>query len=321
MSQFYSNYQKMAEERATRQANSANGAQNFVKIGFFGSSKDAAGNRIKYMTKSGDSALVRINYGADPNELLGEWLHPAADGVRINGRPFQKIKCLGNDCPICKGIAEGKSVGFGKATTRVFIPMVIAYKLNNGTYTTPEPIAMDGASYMVEILANTMGDFGALKDHVFKLTRTGSGTDTRYSLSYIPTFDNEDIITKASLDAFKTFDVTKHSYWVKSIDDINTFLATGAFPEVGNTAVQPQATQAAAAPVYTAPAAPTYAAPVEQAPAQAPAAPTFEQAEANPYPQSAEPVTPVRQPAQAAQPTAPTTDNAPRRNYNFQSNW
>lgn len=314
MSQFYSNYQKMAEERAARQANSSNGAQNFVKIGFFGASKDAAGNRIKYMTKSGDSALVRINYGTDPNELLGDWLHPAADGVRINGRPFQKVKCLGKDCPICKGIAEGKSVGFGKATTRVFVPMVIAYKLPNGTYTTPEPIAMDGAAYMVEVLTNTMGDFGALRDHIFKLTRTGSGTDTRYSLSYIPTFDNEDIITKASLDAFKTFDVTKHSYWVKSVDDINTFLATGAFPEVGKTETPAPATQATDAPAYSAPA---YSAPATPAPA----APTFEQAEANPFPQNAEPVAPVRQPAQTAQPTAPATDNAPRRNYNFQSNW
>ena len=49
-------------------------------------------------------------------------------------------------------VNEGKATGFGKATTRVFIPMVIAYKLSDGTYTTPEPIAMDGASYMVEVL-------------------------------------------------------------------------------------------------------------------------------------------------------------------------
>lgn len=312
MSQFYSNYQKMAEERAARQANSSNGAQNFVKIGFFGASKDAAGNRIKYMAKSGDSALVRINYGADPNELMGAWLHSAGDGVRINGRPFQKVECLGADCPICKGIAEGKATGFSKATTRVFIPMVIAYKLPDGTYTTPEPIAMDGASYMVEVLTNAMGDFGPLKDHVFKLTRTGNGTDTRYSLAYIPTYDNENLITKASLDAFKSFDVAKHSYWVKSIDDINTFLATGAFPEVGKSDTTAQAT-----PTYIAPT----TAPVTPATPVTPVTPTIEQAEVNPFPQAAAQPTPTRQPVQDTQTAEPTTNTAPRRNYNFQSNW
>lgn len=232
MSDFYSSYKRAAEEKAARQSNGQDNT--FTKIGYFGTTKDASGNKVRYMTNSGDSALVRINYGNDPNELLGErfGLHPAGEGVRIQGRPFQKVACLGKDkCPICAAIANGNK-SFGKATQRVFIPMVISYKLPDGTYTQPEPVVMDAASYMVDILVNTMGDFGPLRDFIFKLTRNGVGTDTRYSLAFIPTFNNENIITKASLSAFNNFDVSRHSYWVKSAEDMNIFLETGAFPEV-----------------------------------------------------------------------------------------
>lgn len=231
MSQFYSNYQQEQAERAARQANNSN-SSNFTKVGFFGVS-NVNGTRVKYMTKSGDQAVVRINYGGDPNDLLGARLHAAGEGVTIQGRPFQKVLCLNPDnaCPLCNAIAGGNKA-FGKATTRVFIPMVIAYRLPDGTYTKPEPVVMDAAAYMVDVLANTMSDFGALREHVFKLTRSGVGTDTRYSLSYIPTLDNENIINKASLVAFNNFEASKHSYWIKSEEDMNTFLNTGTFPDV-----------------------------------------------------------------------------------------
>lgn len=231
MSQFYSNYQQEQAERAARQANNSN-SSNFVKVGFFGVS-NVNGTRVKYMTKSGDQAVVRINYGGDPNELLGARLHAAGEGVSIQGRPFQKVLCLNPDnvCPLCNAIASGNKA-FGKATTRVFIPMVIAYRLPDGTYTKPEPVVMDAAAYMIDVLVNTMSDFGALREHVFKLTRSGIGTDTRYSLSYIPTLDNENIINKASLTAFNNFEASKHSYWIKSEEDMNTFLNTGVFPDV-----------------------------------------------------------------------------------------
>lgn len=90
--------------------------------------------------------------------------------------------------------------------------MVISYRLPDGTYTEAEPVVMDAAAYMVNDLANLMRDFGKLKDHVFKLTRNGVGTDTRYSLSYVPTLDNENIVSKATLIAFTNFEISKHSY-------------------------------------------------------------------------------------------------------------
>lgn len=299
MSQFYEDFTQMNAAKAARQANGTNGG-NFAKIGFFGSTKDAAGNRVKYMTNSGDSALVRINYDADSHGLLGAYLHAAGQGVLVNGRPFQKVECLKTNCPICQAIAAGDK-RFGKPTPRVFIPMVIAYKQNDGTYTTPEPVVMDAASYMIEILVQTMGDFGPLKEHIFKLTRNGTGTDTRYSLTYIPTFDNENIITKASLDDFKTFDVSRHSYWVKSATDMTTFISTGAFPDVVKTETQTAPVQ----PTFTVPAQPA----VNVAPTQTPNA--FAAAEANPF---VVPAQPARQPAT-------DTTSTGTRDYSFQQNW
>ena len=316
MSDFYSNFKKAEEARVARQANL--GSQNFVKVGFFGTSKDASGNRVKYMTCSGDSALVRINYGNNPSELLGEsyGLHSAANNILVHGRPYQKIACLGpGSCPICNAIAAGDKA-FGKATQRVFIPMVIAYKLPDGTYTTPEPVVMDGASYLVDKLVNTMQDFGPLRDSVFKLTRTGVGTDTRYDLSFIPTFNNENIITKASLSAFDNFEVSRHSYWKKTAEEIATFYQTGSFPEVAKTAPAETTTTAAPqeAPAYSAPtySAPTYgatqavntnAAPVTQA----------QPAATNEGPWIA-PAQETRRPA-----AAPVADS--NKDFNFSANW
>ena len=94
--------------------------------------------------------------------------------------------------------------------------------------------------------------------------------------------------------------------WEKSIEDINTFLTTGSFPEYVKPAqegayVAPQA----AAPTYTAPvqAAPVYQAPVTPTPVaqpvyQAPVAPA---------------ATPVAQPA--AQPAAAPATDRPARNF------
>ena len=315
MSDFYSNFKKAEEARAARQANG--GSQTFAKIGFFGTTKDASGNRVKYMTRSGDSALVRINYGNNPSELLGEsyGLHSAASNILVNGRPYQKIACLGpGACPICNAIAAGDKA-FGKATQRVFIPMVVAYKLPDGTYTTPEPVVMDGAAYLVDKLVNTMQDFGPLRDSVFKLTRTGVGTDTRYDLSFIPTFNNENIITKASLSAFDNFDVSRHSYWKKTAEEITTFYQTGSFPEVT------KAASAETAPAAAPQEAPVYSAPAYSAPAYNAAQPVVSNPAPVAQPQPTADVKPWSAPAQEPRrpAAAPVADS--NKDFNFSANW
>ena len=123
-------------------------------------------------------------------------------------------------------------------------------------------------------------------------------------------FDN---LANGKISPFVNFNIAKHSYWEKSVEDINTFLSTGSFPEYVKP-TQEGAYVAPAAPVYTAPAQPTYTAPVQAAPVyQAPVNPTPVAQPVYQAPVTPAPATPVTQ--SAAQPaTAPATER-PARNF------
>ena len=253
MSQFnsYEDYQKKAAERAARQANSGNTTTQFAKVGFFKLKND------------GDSALVRINY-TKPQEFMFASYHQLGANTK-----YMKVQCIGDGCPFCEAAKNDTSIS--KAKERVFIPMMVAYRQPDGSYSAPEAVIMDapaaGRNDYAKVLVNKLVDFGSLVDHVFKITRNGLGLDTTYSLDYVPTFDNEAILSK-DMSAFNNFKIDKHSYWVKTADEINTFLTTGQFPQVAKAEATPVATEPtpipSAQPTYTAPQTPVQ--PVEQAP-------------------------------------------------------
>lgn len=294
MAQFnsFADYQKRAEQRAARQAAAQSGA-GFAKVGFFGG-KDA--NGVKRMANAGDVALVRINY-ATKNDFMFASYHQFGAAQK-----YMKVVCLEDNCPLCTMANDGTD-RVSKAKDRVFVPMVVAYKNADGTFTTPEAVIWDapaaGRNDYAKLLANKIDDFGDLRAHVFKITRNGTGLETTYSIDYVPTIDNENII-KNDFTAFTNFKIEKHSYWIKTVDEINTFIATGSFPEVAKAETQaaPQQTAFAAPPTQ-----PTYQAPAYQTPAQpavnvtpTPTPNAFAAAEANPF-------TAPTQPTQAAQST------------------
>jgi hypothetical protein len=138
---------------------------------------------------------------------------------------------------------------------------------------------------------------------------------TTYAISYIPVYDKPEAVP-ADFSAFANFNIAKHSYWEKSVADINTFLTTGSFPEVAKPQTQEGAYVAPTAfsaqpatPTFNAqpaPAAPAYVAPA----APAPAAPTYTPPVMPAAPVA--PATPVVNEAPVAQPAA--TDR-PARNF------
>jgi hypothetical protein len=114
---------------------------------------------------------------------------------------------------------------------------------------------------------------GNLKDVLVLITRNGKAGDmqTTYSVDVLPAthpvFKPEMI--PADFGAFNNFNIAKHSYWEKTVEEINTFLATGQFPEVAKANNQQTVnTVANTANAYAAPATPAYTAPVQTAPAQ-----------------------------------------------------
>ena len=88
--------------------------------------------------------------------------------------------------------------------------------------------------------------------------------------------------TAINLPTFNNFNIAKHSYWEKTVEEINTFLATGQFPEAARANNQQAVNNVAnTANTYAAPATPAYTTPTQATPAQtvpaytAPAAPQY----------------------------------------------
>jgi hypothetical protein len=153
---------------------------------------------------------------------------------------------------------------------------------------------------------------GNLKDVLVMITRNGKAGDmqTTYSVEIIPAthpvFKPEMI--PADFSAFNNFNIAKHSYWEKTVEEINTFLATGQFPErAQNNNQQAVNTMANTANTSAAPAIPAYQAPAQAAPAQT--APAYTAPAA---PQYTAPAAPMNTPATAAPDNAATT---PVRNF------
>jgi hypothetical protein len=107
---------------------------------------------------------------------------------------------------------------------------------------------------------------------------------TTYSMDVLPANHpvfKPDMIPM-DFSAFTNFNVARHSYWEKTDEEIQAFLATGQFPErAQNNNQQSVNTMANTATTYAAPATPAYTAPAQVAPTQtvpaytAPAAPQY----------------------------------------------
>ena len=266
-------------------AKAQNNTSNSVKVGFFKMKNDK------------DEALIRINVGA-MEDLQFATVHQLGAAQK-----WMKVGCLNevgsysDNCPLCSAVAAGNT-SIGKASKKVYVQMLVAYKdpMTN-QFSAAIPVIWERPAGFAREVANLLRDYGDLRTHVFKVTRNGAAgsMQTTYSISYIPLYDKPEAVS-TDFSAFANFNIAKHSFWEKSVEDINTFLSTGSFPEY----TKPQAQEGA----YVAPTAfsaqPTYTTPVAQPVYQAPAAP-------------APAVTPVAQPA--AQPAAAPATDRPARNF------
>lgn len=218
MSEFnYEDYQKVVAR--AQNPSSANA----VKIGFF-------------KLGDGQEALVRINV-SKLDDLKFATVHAPVFGKKFEGlgSGFTPVMCLNevgsysDACPFCKAAAEGHEV-IGKATKKVYIQMLVAYKdAATGQFSNPQPVVWERPAGFSKELAAKLRDYGNLAEHIFKVTRIGSGKDTKYSLDYIPVYDKPELVP-ADFGAFTNFDLTKHSFWVKTAEELAEFVANGSFP-------------------------------------------------------------------------------------------
>ena len=275
------------------------------------------GTKVGYfkLKDDGDVALARINLSS-----TDEFMFAAVHTLSVGGK-WMKVSCLNPlgmnaaGCPLCSANQANPKGSVGKSAKKMFIPMLVSYRDPNSAtgYAPAIPVIWDRPAQFSRELANKLMLAGNLKDVLVMITRNGKAGDmqTTYSVEIIPAthpvFKPEMI--PADFSAFNNFNIAKHSYWEKTAEEINAFLATGQFPErAQNTNQQAVNTMANTASTYVASAVPAYTAPgAQSAPAQTVPAYT-----APATPQYTAPAAPMTVPATAAPANAAT---APTRNF------
>lgn len=220
MSQFsYAQYQNVV---AQAQAN-ANG--DGTKVGYFKLKDD------------GDIAIARINLSS-----TDDFSFAAVHTIGTNGK-WMKVSCLNplginaGGCALCSAHAANPKGSISKSAKKMFIPMLVSYRDPNAAtgYTTPIPVIWDRPAAFSRELANKLMIAGDLRNTLVLITRNGKANDmqTTYSMDILPAEHpvfKPDMIP-ADFSAFNNFNIARHSYWEKSAEEINAYLATGQFPE------------------------------------------------------------------------------------------
>lgn len=194
-----------------------------------------------------EEALIRINISS-VDQIPFATIHKPIFGKQYTGlsNPYAGISCFNelgsysvDACPLCRAVANGHPI-IGKAEKKCFIPMLVAYKDKaTGQWSAPVATVWERAAGFAREIATKLQNYGDLTKVLFKITRVGSGKETRYSLDYaIPTVFKPELIPE-DFSAFANFKINKHSYWELTKEQIEDYLATGEF-HVSNEATKAQ---------------------------------------------------------------------------------
>ena len=210
-------------EKAVNKAQNG-GSNTSTKIGYF-------------KLADGEEALIRFNI-SESKDLQFATVHKPAFGKKFEGlgSGFTPVSCLNelgshsDNCPFCKAAAEGHPV-ISKASKQVYVQMLVAYKDRaTGSWAKAIPVIWERAAGFSKEISTKILNYGNLRDVVFKITRTGTGKDTRYSIDFVPLLNKPELVP-ADFSAFNNFNIAKHSYWDKSAEELNKYLETGMFED------------------------------------------------------------------------------------------
>lgn len=232
------NYEEYQAYLATQpKKESTGGTTSFPKIGFFKLKND------------GDMALVRFNV-----DTLKDIETEAIHTVKTSDGRWTKVKCLNTlgsfekVCPLCAATAGDKNSD-ARVTRKCYVKMLVSYKdPTTQAFQAPQPVVWEKGSNLATELGGKLAVYGSLKDQLFLVIRHGKANDkdTSYQIEPAPEKVYAPTMIPADFSAFENFRIDKHSYWVKTVDEINTFIETGMFPAVEKAeTTQPDTTQQA----------------------------------------------------------------------------
>lgn len=184
----------------------------FQKVGYFKLEND------------GDVAIVRFAY-SNASEFKIATVHVV--------EKFKRVVCLrdANDpvekCPLCAA---------GEKLYSKFYVKLIEYTKDEQGNVVATPKIWERPSGFAQTLDSLCTEYGGLlSDHIFKIKRRGAKGDmkTEYDVMYAnPELYKESVGYVKDFTAFDNFDLSRHSYYVKSYDEIAEYCETGKFPEV-----------------------------------------------------------------------------------------
>ena len=187
----------------------------FQKVGYFSLKND------------GDVALVRFAY-----KTSAEFNITTVHTVEIDGR-YKRVSCLRESgkepvskCPLCEA---------GEKLYSKFYVKLIEYTKDESGNVVATPKVWERPSGFAQQLEPLCAEYGGdLCDHIFKIKRRGAKGDmqTTYDVMYAnPELYKESVGYVKDFSAFDNFDLSRHSYYVKSFEEISEFLETGKFPD------------------------------------------------------------------------------------------
>ena len=130
----------------------------------------------EFLDKDGDQVVVRFPYASKP-DINFETVH-VVKGVFPGDKYGKAVRCTGDDtCPLCNSTDEA----LRKRKTNFYAKMVVYNPTADGAELCAT--IWERPSGFADIdLANLMVEYPDLTDYLFKISRSGKGTETRYTI-------------------------------------------------------------------------------------------------------------------------------------------
>lgn len=191
------------------------------KVGYFGLKDD------------GDEAIVRFNYSSvkDFNIVT---VHNIKTTNKEGKEFYKRVSCLRgvNDpmdkCPLC---ARGSKLE-SKLALKLYVKLIEYVKTDDGRITPKAKVWERPASFAGD-LKTYLDEYGDLSDFIFKIKRRGVRGSLQTTYDIIPTrpeIYKPEIYVKDFSD-FNDFKLAGSNYLVKTAEEMNIHINTGAFPK------------------------------------------------------------------------------------------
>lgn len=199
-------------------------------------------NNVEFfnLANDGDEAIVRFMHD-DVSSFNILTVH----NVQVGGK-YRKVNCIRQPqeptdmCPLC---ASGNNI-----SNRFFIHLLVYTQDASGNIVCKPQVWERGFNYATR-LKSLLDEYGPLSNELFKVKRKGAkgSMDTTYDILYCnpKIYNNESYPINS--DAFNNYNELGTIVMNKDAVAMNTFIATGSFPEVQQT----QNNNSNAAPAYT----------------------------------------------------------------------